>query len=175
MRRLAARLTPDDNVIDAGCGPGRDGSILTKFGLNVTGVDYSIQMLREARHRISSVIAGDVLALPVQDQSCAGMLMASMIFHIRRRDLPLALQEAARVLRPGGVLALNSPLGREAGWEIRPYDQHKHRYAIQPFRWFVMRSETELTSALRATGFEVVSAVPRQRHRKWIDVISVRR
>lgn len=107
-RATAAALgTVDGVVLDLGCGTGALAAALCATGGRVVGLDFSLPMLRVARRRASgrwTVSAGDALALPFADSSLAAAATAFTLRNVV--DLPGALAELARVLRPGGRLAV---------------------------------------------------------------------
>jgi demethylmenaquinone methyltransferase / 2-methoxy-6-polyprenyl-1,4-benzoquinol methylase len=115
-RRLAAAsvVRPGDRVLDAACGTGDLALAALEAGGDVTGLDFSERMLERARRKSDAIewIHGDVLALPFDD---AAFDAATIGFGIRNvEDLDEALRELARVLRPGGrlaVLELTRPTG----------------------------------------------------------------
>ena len=49
-------------------------------------------------------VVADALALPLADATAGAVILAYVLFHLT--DPPLALAEAARVLRPGGRVAV---------------------------------------------------------------------
>jgi demethylmenaquinone methyltransferase / 2-methoxy-6-polyprenyl-1,4-benzoquinol methylase len=115
-RRLAAAsvVRPGDRVLDAACGTGDLALAALEAGGDVTGLDFSERMLERARRKSDAIewIRGDVLALPFDD---ATFDAATIGFGIRNvEDLDGVLRELARVLRPGGrlaVLELTRPTG----------------------------------------------------------------
>jgi len=116
-RRLAARavVREGDRVLDAACGTGDLAVAALRAGAGrVTGLDFSERMLERARRKAPAVewVRGDMLALPFAD---ATFDAATVGFGVRNvADLPLALCELRRVLRPGGrvaVLEITRPRG----------------------------------------------------------------
>jgi demethylmenaquinone methyltransferase/2-methoxy-6-polyprenyl-1,4-benzoquinol methylase len=115
-RRLAARevVWPGDRVLDACCGTGDLALEAERRGGLVVGLDFSEQMLVRARPKSGTIewVRGDALALPFED---ATFDAATVGFGVRNlRDLELGLRELARVLRPGGkvaVLEITRPRG----------------------------------------------------------------
>jgi len=105
---------PIDRLLDVGGGSGRAAAALT--GPEITVVDVSFGMLRRARDgRGLSGVAGDAGRLPFQEASVDAITIVDALHHIPDHDA--ALQEAARVLAPGGVLVIREfdpthPLGR---------------------------------------------------------------
>ena len=115
-RRLAVRevVWPGDRVLDACCGTGDLAIEAERRGGRVVGLDFSPQMLSRARRKSGTIewIQGDALALPFsQDEFDA----ATVGFGVRNlADLEGGLRELARVLKPGGrvaVLEITRPQG----------------------------------------------------------------
>lgn len=112
-------LRPGDAVLDAGCGTGRAlpalRAIVGPRG-TVLGVDLTPAMLevaaRAGRGGSGTLIHADVARLPLHDAALDAVFGAGLISHLARPGTDLA--ELARVVRPGGVLALFHPIGRAA-------------------------------------------------------------
>jgi demethylmenaquinone methyltransferase/2-methoxy-6-polyprenyl-1,4-benzoquinol methylase len=107
-RRLAAAsaVRPGDRVLDAACGTGDLAIAAREAGGEVTGLDFSERMLERARRKSDAIewVRGDLLALPFED---AAFDAATIGFGIRNvDDLDAGLRELARVVRPGGRLAV---------------------------------------------------------------------
>ncbi len=108
-RKLAAAsaVRPGDRVLDAACGTGDLAIADLRAGAGkVTGLDFSERMLERARRKDARIewVHGDMLALPFADGTFDA---ATVGFGVRNvADLPLALAELRRVLRPGGRLAI---------------------------------------------------------------------
>jgi demethylmenaquinone methyltransferase/2-methoxy-6-polyprenyl-1,4-benzoquinol methylase len=97
------RLTPGATVVDLACGTGDLCRELTRSGLTPIGADLSFGMLANAR-TAAPLIHTDALRLPFPDAALDG---ATCGFALRNFvDLPAFLVELARVLRPGGRIAL---------------------------------------------------------------------
>lgn len=145
-------LRVGDRVLDAGCGTGRAlpplRAAVGPSGV-VVGADLTPAMLeaavRAGRNRDGQLLLSDVAALPLRSRSLDAVFGAGLISHLPRPAENL--RELARVVRPGGVLALFHPIGRAAlaarqGRRITPED---------------LRAESNLRPLLAGSGWRMTS------------------
>jgi ArsR family transcriptional regulator len=104
-----ALLSPEWVVADLACGTGPATAAIAPHVRRVIGVDQSAAMLKAARRRTTGLgnvelRRGSLEALPVDSGSCDGALLLLALTYVE--DPALAVGEAARILRPGGRLAL---------------------------------------------------------------------
>ncbi|MFD3804474.1 class I SAM-dependent methyltransferase [Streptomyces sp. NPDC058611] len=145
-------LRPGDRVLDAGCGTGRAlPALRAAVGPSgtVLGADLTPQMLaaaqRAGRAADGALLLADVARLPLRDGCLDAVFAAGLIAHLP--DPGANLRELARVVRPGGGLALFHPIGRAAlaarhGRELTPQD---------------MRAEPNLSPLLAGSGWDMTS------------------
>lgn len=93
-------------LLDVGCGTGAMRDVARVTGFSYQGVDISAEMVAEARraHPDARFAVGRVEHLPVGDTSIDVVLALGVLEYVREADLPVALAEIVRVLRPGGHL-----------------------------------------------------------------------
>jgi 2-polyprenyl-6-hydroxyphenyl methylase/3-demethylubiquinone-9 3-methyltransferase len=93
-------------LIDAGCGGGLLAPHLAGKGYRHVGVDLQRSGLREASRHGVEPVCGDVTALPFAT-GCADVVAAGEILeHVS--DLSATVAELCRVLRPGGLVVLDT-------------------------------------------------------------------
>jgi ubiquinone/menaquinone biosynthesis C-methylase UbiE len=157
---LAAQ--PGDRVLDAGCGPGfYVAEVLGRVGPDgsVVGVDASEPMLALSAKRCEGhpnveFHQGDVTALPVGDAEFDRALSVQVLEYVA--DIPAALAELKRVLKPGGRLLIWDVDWATVSWHsedparmerfLRAWDEHLTHPALP----------RTLSASLRDAGFEDV-------------------
>jgi len=156
-------------------------TVLRASGATVVGVDFAGEMLRLALEKVRAaslerrirLIRGDAARIPLADQSCDA---ATIAFGIRNVAEPeRALAEIARVVRPGGKLAiLEFGQPRIPGvrtlysWYFRYLlplvgrlvSKHQSAYSYLPASVGTFPPPSEFSRTLAATGFSHVRAVP---------------
>jgi SAM-dependent methyltransferase len=136
---VAAHLPRDGMLVDVGCGEGQVARLAAEVaGMRVVGVDPAMSQVAVAAERGGAVayVQGSAAALPVAD-GAADAVVACLVFeHIE--DLDVALDEVARVLRPGGtfLFLLNHPLLQTpgSGWiDDQVLDPPEQYWRIGPY------------------------------------------
>ncbi|HEX2143449.1 MAG TPA: methyltransferase domain-containing protein [Glycomyces sp.] len=103
---IPAATRADAALVDLGCGAGLLAPYLEGKGYTHIGVDRSAEALRQAAAHGVHAVRGEVTAVPLAD-SCADVVVAGEILeHVP--DLPGAIAEACRLLRPGGLLVIDT-------------------------------------------------------------------
>ncbi|KQO10365.1 SAM-dependent methyltransferase [Agreia sp. Leaf244] len=135
-------------AIDAGCGPGHWTDFLARRGVDIRGIDLTPAFVEHARRRYPELrfATGSVDALDASDASLGGVLAWYSLIHHAPDAIGSALDEIARVLRPGGLLLI----GFFVGPAVEPFEHA----VTTAYRWPV----ADLSERLRASGFEIVES-----------------
>ncbi len=145
LARVLADVPGPARVLDVGCGDGFATSVAARRnpGHQFAGLDWSARSLAQARERGVSVLrAGLDSRLPVRSASVDVVIMSEVIEHLV--DTDSAVEEAHRVLKPGGSLLLSTP--NLAAW----YNRGLLALGVQP-----VFSEVSLRSVFGRPGSQV--------------------
>lgn len=144
-----SQLPDGARVLDLGCGPGRDAAWFTVRGHRVVGVDFAVGQLQVARDRApgASFVHADARDLPLATDSFDGCWCLASLLHVPRADLPVALPEARRVLRPNARLFASVRHGE--GTETT------YRYGTDTGRHFVHWAPDAFAERFTDAGFAV--------------------
>lgn len=139
-------IEPGARVLDVACGAGLLALPLAERGYRVEGIDLSESSLAEARARVpanaeATFRTGDATALDAGDDAFDVVLLFDMLEHVE--DQRGVLAEAARVVRPGGLVLFNTFNQTPLSWLIAvhgfrfvtreaPADLHVWRLFIPP-------------------------------------------
>lgn len=132
-------LAPGSQVLEIGCGAGFMAVTLAERGCRVHAIDSSEAMIEQARrHAVESgmtdqlsVSVGDVYALAFADSSFDLVLAIGVIPWLERAEL--AIQEMARVTRPGGHVIFTADNRARLNSFLDPWLNP----ALNPFKWRV--------------------------------------
>lgn len=140
--REAQAGTPEAPVLDVGCGRGDWLDVLREHSLIARGVDSNRLFLDICRGRGLEVIDGDVVEVlrGLGDGSVGAITGMHIAEHLPFEVLVALLDEAKRVLRVGGILALETP-NPENLWVASHlfYMDPTHRNPLPPeaLKWMV--------------------------------------
>lgn len=102
----AAGIGPGTRVLDVGCGSGEFLRLMTAVGARAVGADPAPAMVEIARRHGAEVLRAAIEELPV---ATAAFDVATAINALQfAEDTTAALRELARVVRPGGLIAVSN-------------------------------------------------------------------
>lgn len=106
------------DLLDLGCGPGRDLLQLRQRGHRAVGLDGSLAMVRMARRYAGCpVLHQNFLSLRLRASRFDGVFASASLFHVPSDALPEVLARIYTTLRAEGILYTLNPRGRgQSGW-----------------------------------------------------------
>lgn len=117
------QATAPYQILDFGCGPGRDLRTLSTMGHIAVGLDGCARFVEMARADSGcEAWQQDFLALDLPPERFDGVFANASLFHIPRQELPRVLKQLHATLKPGGVLFSSNPRGEnQEGWNGERY------------------------------------------------------
>jgi ubiquinone/menaquinone biosynthesis C-methylase UbiE len=116
----------DSAVVDGGCGSATKSLHLAKRGYRVLGLDFSAAILEIARQEAQAAgfadrmefRQADLTALELETASADRVLCWGVLMHVP--DLPKAVAELSRILKPGGIMVISEGNVRSLqAWSLR--------------------------------------------------------
>ena len=156
----AIESVPPFQILDVGCGPGRDLRTFTELGHEAVGLEGSKELAALARANSDCPVwEQDFLALDLPDERFDGIFANASLFHVPSRELPRVLRELHATLKPNGVLFASNPRGNnEEGWSEGRYCTF---HDLESWRRYMSVGFTELHHYYRPAG------LPRERQ-PWL-------
>jgi ubiquinone/menaquinone biosynthesis C-methylase UbiE len=122
-------------VLELGCGTGRIAVPVARAGARIVGIDRSEEMLARARRRVKrgqlsgrlSLVRGDIRALPFGARTKFSAVLAAygiLQSLTRERDLQSTFASVARVLKRGGLFAI------DVVPDLPKWDEYRNRTSL---------------------------------------------
>ncbi len=157
-------LRPGERLLDLGCGGGRHAYEASRRGARVTAIDADLGQVEEVAAMLAALAAeappsspghalgADALRLPFRAASFDRVIAAEVLEHLP--DDHRAMAELARVLRPGGTMAVTVPawLPERFCWAL---SDDYHAPAV-PGGHIRIYSTAGLTGVLRRAGLVIL-------------------
>ena len=103
---------PPFDILDLGCGPGRDLQYFNSMGHAVIGLDGSEALVSLARLNSGcEVLQQNFLAMNLPECRFDGVFANASLFHVPSQELPRILLEVSNTLKSRGVLFCSNPRG----------------------------------------------------------------
>jgi len=154
------------DILEFGCGPGRDLCVFKSMGHRVTGLDGCEKFCKMAIEQSGcKILNQQFLKLNLKDNSYDGIFANASLFHVPSQELKRVLRELHSSLRKNGILFSSNPRGIQEGW-------HGKR--------FVHYMEFETSKRfLKNSGFKILDHYYRpegkpRNEQPWLAIVSQR-
>ena len=154
------------DILDLGCGPGRDVKYFQSLGHRTIGLDGSEVFCSMARRYTGcQILHQKFLSLNLSMHAFDGIFANASLFHVPSQELPRVLYDLHTALRPGGVLFLSNPRGNDEGWSGQRYGHYMQFDTSQKF--------------LADAGFKVVDFYYRPigkpyHEQPWLAIVAIK-
>ncbi|MBI3445911.1 MAG: class I SAM-dependent methyltransferase [Magnetospirillum sp.] len=152
------------DILDFGCGPGRDLKAFTDLGHRAIGLDGSARFVEMARaHSGCEVWHQSFLSLDLPGRFFDGIFANASLFHVPGGELPRILGQLRAALKPEGILFASNPHGDDregiSGGRFGAYHS--------PERWAELVGAAGFTEILR---YFRPAGLPRERQ-PWLATL----
>ncbi len=168
LRLVVPLITPETrSILDAGCGTGKHAFYLARRfpHLQITGLDNRPEVVARAQEEVHRqglsnlrFEVGDLTA-PLPEQAYDLIYSIDVLEHIQ--DDTVALAHMARALRPGGWLAVHTPLTPQTHW-LRQFDLDHLKNPLHAREGY---ERGELEAKMKGVGLNAVRTV--YTHGRW--------
>tara|TARA_R110002072_G_scaffold106371_7_gene231976 strand:- start:3788 stop:4420 length:633 start_codon:yes stop_codon:yes gene_type:complete len=155
------------DILDFGCGPGRDLCYFKSLGHRPVGLDGTLAFTEMARaHSGCPVLHQSFLSLDLERAAFDGVFANASLFHVPAQELPRVLAELRDALRDGGILFTSNPRGSAEGWSGQRYGHYMELEVSQRY--------------LQEAGFDILehyyrpAGKPRSAQ-PWLAIVSKKR
>lgn len=154
------------NILDLGCGPGRDLLRFKSLGHNPTGLDGSPTFCKMAtEYSGCPTLNQTFVTMNLPAGHFDGVFANASMFHVPSSQLLNVLNKLHDCLRLGGILFTSNPRGSAEGWQGQRYG---HYLELEESKDFLERAGFELlTHYYRPKGKP-------KKQQPWLAIISRR-
>jgi ubiquinone/menaquinone biosynthesis C-methylase UbiE len=166
------QLLPSGNVLDVGCGFGRDCHFFTEPVYKYVGLDFSIGLLAEAVKRFPGVkfVWADMLKVPMifRANQFDGFWAVASLLHIEKYRIRDVLKGIREVVRKGGIGFISVKKGE--GERVVEED-HGGQWSGKDRRFYAFYHREEFENILEDCGFRVLEFGERSRGENtvWLE------
>jgi ubiquinone/menaquinone biosynthesis C-methylase UbiE len=158
LDRVRAHVSPNDSVLEIGCGTGTTALKLASGVREILGTDYSANMIAiaTAKARAEGTTNVHFRTCTLDDPALAprsfDVLVAMNLLHLLDH-IPTHLQRIRELLRPGGLFISKTPCVGDQGLFVRIVVPLMRAVGVAPYVNFI--TERSLTAEITRAGFEV--------------------
>jgi predicted TPR repeat methyltransferase len=154
------------DILDFGCGPGRDMCVFKSMGHRPVGLDGSKEFCKMAvKQSGCPTLNQQFLKLELEENRYDGIFANASLFTVPSQELPRVLKDLHSALRKDGILFSSNPRGNAEGWQGQRYGHYMEFEASETF--------------LQQSGFKIIKhfyrpeGMPRE-HQPWLAIVSQR-
>jgi predicted TPR repeat methyltransferase len=154
------------DILDFGCGPGRDMCVFKSMGHRPTGLDGSKEFCKMAvKQSGCPTLNQQFLKLELEENRYDGIFANASLFTVPSQELPRVLKELHSALRKDGILFSSNPRGNAEGWQGQRYGHYMEFEASETF--------------LQQSGFKIIEYYYRpagkpRAEQPWLAIVSQR-
>ncbi|MBI4095224.1 MAG: methyltransferase domain-containing protein [DPANN group archaeon] len=149
LNKFMNYVRPGRKILDVGCGSGKYMKWLLACGFDAIGIDFSKNILDEARQRVPSgdFRLMDMRKLKFKDNSFDGVVSTASLLHIPKKQASGVLEDFKRVMKNKSIILISVKYGRG-----------ESLCGIAHKRFFSYYTKAELVNLLKKHGFKLLES-----------------
>lgn len=158
LERIFYHLSPvkEKKYLDIGCGTGNYTIALHQKGIDMVGVDPSLEMLKVAKSKNDTIEwkLGKAEAIPIENEKVDGIIVCLTLHHWK--NLKQGFKELFRILNTTGkiIIFTSTPLQMQGYWLNRHFPKMMKDSILQ------MPSYEKIEKSMAQNGFEIIKTEP---------------
>ncbi len=167
LEKFINLLPQKTDVLDIGCGGGRDSRFIFKYGFKISGIDFSENMINAAKiiePRIDYKVM-DFEELNFPDNTFGGVWANASLHHIPKKNLLDVLVKIHKILKQGGIFFIKVKHGNADSL------RENEKFGKKIKRYFAYYEPTELEGMLKSSGFGIIDTEVNT-NGEWVDIFA---
>lgn len=150
---FADQINKEDQILDVGCGAGRDAEFLIKHNLKVTGIDNSTSLIEIAKSKVpkAAFFVMDFEEMAMPNNGFGGIWANASLVHVPKENVLPVLKNLYELLKEDGVFYSTWRVGNEEKFTNEKRGEGKLR------RFYAYYQPEDLVSLVQKAGFKEVS------------------
>jgi len=146
LREDFLKTVGDGEILDCGCGTGRDTDYFVRNGMEAVGIDIAEGMIEHAQeNREGEFMEKDIRELDFDEDRFEGIWCSASIFFMPKKEMKEALKNLRKVLKPNGIIYISFKIG-DGKVEREKWGDSVIQYHLP---------EDEAVEVLNDSGFEI--------------------
>lgn len=163
LSRFIELLPENAEVLDLGCGSGRDTVALEDAGCYVTPMDGSMEMCRLAEIQTDKEVLHMTFAEMDFDEVFDGIWACASLLHVRSEDMDDIMRRVMNALVPGGILYMSFHYGEQ--------EEYRNGRLFHDFTERSMRQVLEKQPDARLLDIWATEDAGGREGNKWLNVL----
>jgi len=160
------------SILDVGCAGGYKVKYMTDKGFNVEGIDFSENMIKEAKERFLefSFKVFDIYDLDKYSKTFDAIFSQAVLLHIPKKRILEVLEKIKSRINKGGLLHISLKETRDKTIEEEVRKENDYGYEYE--RFFSYYTLEEIEEYFKQIGLEVISKrVTDSGRSNWINIV----
>ncbi len=171
--KYLSHFKPKASILDVGCGAGEKSKFLVKKGFEVTGIDFSEEMIKLAKEQVPTAkfFVKDIKKSLDFGDSFDGVFAQAVLLHIPKNEVVDVLKNITSPLKSNGYFYVAVKELRQGGKDEEIVKENDYGYDYE--RFFSYFTLDELRKYVEGSGLKVIyENVTLSGKTNWIEIIA---